>query len=328
MKLRCSYPFAPLLAAVLALGAVLPLPARAQNYPSKPVRFIIPFPPGGPTDILGRVVAQRLSEAWSVQVVADNRPGAGGNIGTEQCAKSPPDGYTLCMLSIAQTISPSIYARLGFDPNRDFAHVTLLATLPSLLLVHPSLPAKNVKELIALAKARPGALNYASGGSGTSSQMLMELLKLHGGINIVHVPYKGTGPALIDQVSGLIEVAFSTIIAALPYAQAGRLRALAVSTRQRFPQLPNVPTVDESGLKGFEGGSWQGAIMPAGTPREIVGKANAVLTRMLKSPDTKEKILAMGGIILGNSPDEFAAFVRAETDKWAKVVKAAGVRGE
>lgn len=328
MKLQSSGPFAPLLAAVLALGAVLSLPARAQNYPSKPVRFIIQFPPGGPTDILGRVVAQRLSEAWSVQVVVDNRLGAGGNIGTEQCARSPPDGYTLCMLSIAQTISPSIYAKLGFDPNRDFAHVTLLATLPSLLLVHPSLPAKNVKELIALAKARPGALNYASGGSGTSSQMLMELLKLHGGINIVHIPYKGTGPALIDQISGLIEVAFSTIIAALPYAQSNKLRALAVSTRERFPLLPNLPTVDESGLKGFDGGSWQGVIMPSGTPHEIVDNANAVLTRMLKSPDTKEKILAMGGITLGNSPAEFAAFVRAETDKWAKVVKAAGVRRE
>ncbi len=328
MKLQCRYPFAPLLAAALALGAILPLSARAQNYPHKPVRFIIPFPPGGPTDILGRVVAQRLSEAWSVQVVADNRPGAGGNIGTEQCAKSPPDGYTLCMLSIAQTISPSIYARLGFEPNRDFAHVTLLATLPSLLLVHPSLPAKNVKELIALAKARPGALNYASGGSGTSSQMLMELLKLHGGINIVHVPYKGTGPALIDQISGLIETAFSTVIAALPYAQSGKLRALAMSTRERFPPLPNLPTIDESGLKGFDGGSWQGVIMPAGTPRDMVIKANADLVKMLKSPDTKEKILAMGGITLGNSPDEFAAFVRVETDKWAKVAKAAGLRGE
>jgi len=217
VKWQCGYRFASALASLLALGTALSLPAHAQNYPGKPVRFIIPFPPGGPTDILGRVVAQRLSEAWNVPVVADNRPGAGGNVGTEQCAKSPPDGYTLCMLSIAQTISPSIYSKLGFDPVRDFAHVTLLATLPSLLLVHPSLPAKHVKELIALAKIRPGALNYASGGSGTSSQLLMELFKLQAGINIVHIPYKGTGPALIDQISGLIEVAFSTIIAALPY---------------------------------------------------------------------------------------------------------------
>ena len=328
MKWQCGYRFASALASLLALGTVLSLPAHAQNYPGKPVRLIIPFPPGGPTDILGRVVAQRLSEAWNVPVVADNRPGAGGNVGTEQCAKSPPDGYTLCMLSIAQTISPSIYSKLGFDPVRDFAHVTLLATLPSLLLVHPSLPAKHVKELIALAKTRPGALNYASGGSGTSSQLLMELFKLQAGINIVHIPYKGTGPALIDQISGLIEVAFSTIIAALPYSQSGRLRAIAVSTRQRFPQLPDIPTVDESGLKGFDGGSWQGAIMPAGTPREIVNKTSAELAKMLKSSDMKEKILAMGGIALGNTPEEFAAYTADEVGKWAKVVRAAGIRSE
>ncbi len=335
MKLQSRYRFAAALTAVLVLEATVP-PAHAQNpatssgqvYPSKPVRFIIPFPPGGPTDILGRVVSQRLSEAWGVQVVADNRPGAGGNVGTEQCAKSPPDGYTICMISIAQTISPSIYPRLGFDPVRDFAHVTLLATLPSLLLVHPSLPAKNVKELVALAKARPGALNYASGGSGTSSQMLMELFKLNAGVNIVHIPYKGTGPALIDQLSGQIEVAFSTIIAALPYAEAGRLRAIAVSTRERFPRLPNVPAIDESGLKGFDGGSWQGVIMPAGTPRDMVNKTNIDLVKLLKSPEMKEKILAMGGIVLGNTPDEFTAYIKAEIDKWAKVVKAAGIRGE
>jgi tripartite-type tricarboxylate transporter receptor subunit TctC len=309
-------------------GALMPLVSIAQSYPSRPLRFIIPFPPGGPTDILGRLVAARLSETWSAQVVPDNRPGAGGNIGTEQCAKSPADGYTACMLSIAQTISPSIYPKLPFDPNRDFAHVTLLATLPSLLVVHPSLPAKNVKGLVTLAKARPGALNYASGGSGTSSQMLMELFKLHAGVNIVHVPYKGTGPALVDQISGLIEVAFSTVIAALPYTRSGRLRAIAISTKERFPQMPGVPTVAESGLKGFDGGSWQGYIMPAGTPRDIVNKANQDLTKMLRSADTREKILAMGGIALANSPEEFTAFVRAETDKWAKVVKAAGIRGE
>jgi tripartite-type tricarboxylate transporter receptor subunit TctC len=310
------------------LGVALSPPAMAQPYPARTVRFIIPFPPGGPTDILGRVVATRLAEAWSVQVIPDNRPGAGGNVGTEQCARAAADGYTACMLSIAQTISPSIYPKLAFDPNRDFSHVTLLATLPSLLVVHPSLPARNVKELVALARSRPGALNYAPGGAGTSSQLLMELLKLHAGVEIVHVPYKGTGPALIDQASGLIEVALSTVIAALPYIQSGRLRVLAVSTKERFPQMAGVPTVAESGLKGFDGGSWQGFIMPAGAPHDIVNKANQDLTKMLRSPDTREKILAMGGIVLANSPEEFSAFVRAETDKWAKVVKAAGIRGE
>jgi tripartite-type tricarboxylate transporter receptor subunit TctC len=309
-------------------GTFVPSASLGQSYPSRPVRFIIPFPPGGPTDILGRVVSTRLAEAWAVPVVADNRPGAGGNIGTEQCARSPADGYTVCMLSIAQTISPSIYPRLAFDPARDLAHVTLLATLPSLLVVHPSLPARNVKELIALARARPGALSYASGGAGTSTQLLMEWLKLEAGVNIVHVPYKGSGPALMDQISGQIEVAFTTIIAVLPYIQAGRLRAIAVSTRERFPTLPAVPAVAESGLKDFDGGSWQGIVMPAGSPRDAVSKASLDLTKMLRSPDTREKILAMGGITLGNSPEEFSVFVRTEMEKWAKVVKAAGIRSE
>jgi tripartite-type tricarboxylate transporter receptor subunit TctC len=317
----------------LALGLLLWIPAAtqpagAQTYPAKPVRFIIPFPPGGPTDILGRMVATRLAEAWAVAVVPDNRPGAGGNIGTEQCARSAPDGYTACMFSIAQTISPAIYPKLGFDPVRDFAHVTLLATLPSLLVVHPSLPVRNVKELVALARARPAVLSYASGGAGTSTQLLMELFKLDTRTHIVHVPYKGTGPALVDQLSGRIEVAFSTIIAVLPYTKAGRLRAVAVSTRQRFPTLPDVPTVAESGLKGFDGGSWQGYIMPAGTPREIVHKASQDLARMLRAPDTRERILAMGGITLGNSPEEYTAFVGAEVEKWAKVVKAAGIKAD
>ncbi len=320
--------YALLAACPLVLLMAAALPAGAQSYPAKPVRFIVPFPPGGPTDILGRVVATRLAEAWTVPVVADNRPGAGGNIGTEQCARSPADGYTICMLSIAQTISPSIYPRLAFDPARDFAHVTLLATLPSLLVVHPSLPARNVKELVGLARVRPGALSYASGGAGTSTQLLMEWLKLEAGINIVHVPYKGSGPALMDQISGQIEVAFTTIIAVLPYIQAGRLRAIAVSTRERFPTLPAVPAVAESGLKDFDGGSWQGIVMPAGSPRDALSKVSLDLTKMLRSPDTREKILAMGGITLGNSPEEFSVFVRTEMEKWAKVVKAAGIRSE
>jgi len=299
--------------------------AHAQPYPSKPVRFIIPFPPGGPTDIVGRLAADRLSKAWNVQVVADNRPGSGGNIGTEQCARSPADGYTMCMISIAQSISPAIYPKLGFDPVRDFAHVTLLVTLPSLLVVHPSVPAKDVRELIAFAKARPGALNYASGGSGTSSHLLMEMFDQQAGLTMTHVTYKGTGPALVDQLSGLIEVAFSTAIAVLPYVQSGKLRALGVSTRERLPTLPEVPTIAESGLPGFDGGSWQGVVMPAGTPRELVGAVSAELAKILRSPDMKDRIGAMGGIALGSSPEEFTAFMKAESGKWAQVAKAAKV---
>ena len=301
----------------------------AQSYPSKPVRFIIPFPPGGPTDIMGRLAAQRLTEAWTVQVVADNRAGAGGNIGAEMCAKSPPDGYTNCMLTVAQSISPSIYPKLGFDPLKDFAHVTLMATLPSLLMVHPSLPVKNVKELVALAKAKPGILTYASTGNGTSPHMLMEMFKwMAGGINLVHVPYKGAAPAIIDQISGQIDVAFSTAIAALPFVQQGKVRAIAVSTHERFAPLPDLPTIDQGGVKGFDGSSWQGVVMPANTPREMVVKVNAELAKMLKSPDMKEKILQQGGIASGNSPEEFTAFLKSETEKWAKVAKAAKIRLE
>jgi len=315
----------------VALGMMLgaaALCAQAQTYPAKPVRFIIPFPPGGPTDIMGRLAAQRLTEAWGVQVVADNRAGAGGNIGSEICAKSPPDGYTICMMTVAQSISPSIYPKLGFDPLKDFAPVTLMATLPSLLMVHPSLPVKNVKDLVALAKAKPAILTYASTGNGTSPHMLMEMFKWMAGVNLVHVPYKGASPAMIDQISGQIDVAFSTAIAALPFVQQGKVRAIAVSTKDRFPPLPDLPTVEQGGVKGFDGSSWQGVVMPAGTPRDMVAKANAELAKMLKSPDMKEKILQQGGIASGNSPEEFTAFIKNEIDKWAKVAKAAKVRVE
>ena len=316
------------LSLTMMLG-IATLNAHAQTYPAKPVRFIVPFPPGGPTDIMGRLAAQRLPEAWGVQVVADNRAGAGGNIGSELCAKSPPDGYTICMMTVAQSISPLIYPKLGFDPLKDFAPVTLMATLPSLLMVHPSLPVKNVKELVALAKAKPATLTYASTGNGTSPHMLMEMFKwMAGGINLVHVPYKGASPAMIDQISGQIDVAFSTAIAALPFVQQGKVRAIAVSTKDRFAPLPDLPTVEQGGIKGYDGSSWQGVVMPANTPRDMIAKANAELVKMLKSPDMKEKILLQGGIAIGNSPDEFAAYMKSEIDKWAKVAKAAKVRVE
>ncbi len=313
------------LSAVVCAGIC---PAHAQTYPAKPVRFIVPFPPGGPTDIMGRMAAQRLTEAWGVQVVADNRGGAGGNIGSELCAKSPPDGYTICMLTVAQSMSPGIYPRLPFDPLKDFAPVTLMATLPSLLMAHPSLPVKNVKELVALAKSKPGMLTYASTGNGTSPHMLMEMFKWMAGVNLVHVPYKGAAPAMIDQISGQIDVAFSTAIAALPFVQQGKVRALAISTQERFPPMPDLPTVEQGGVKGFDGSSWQGVVMPANTPREFVLKANAELAKMLKSPEMKEKILQQGGIASGNSPEEFAAFIKSETEKWGRVAKAAKVRIE
>ena len=312
------------LSAVVCAGIC---PAHAQTYPAKPVRFIVPFPPGGPTDIMGRMAAQRLTEAWGVQVVADNRGGAGGNIGSELCAKSPPDGYTICMLTVAQSMSPGIYPRLPFDPLKDFAPVTLMATLPSLLMAHPSLPVKNVKELVALAKAKPGMLPYASTGNGTSPHMLMEMLKWMAGVDMVHVPYKGLAPALLDQISGQIQVGFNTSISVVPHIASGKLRGIATSTKERFPLLPDLVSVDET-IKGFEGNSWQGLVMPAKTPRNIVMKVYNDLVPMLRSAETAEKFLAQGAIPSGMEPESFAAFVKNETEKWAKVAKATGVMAE
>jgi tripartite-type tricarboxylate transporter receptor subunit TctC len=275
---------------------------------------------------MGRTAADRLARAWGVQVIADNRAGAGGNIGTELCAKSPPDGYTICMMTVAQSISPAIYRKLGFDPVRDFSPVTLMATLPSLLTAHPALPAKTVKDVIGLARARPGQLTYASTGNGTSPHMLMEMFKWMAGVNLLHVPYRGQAPAVIDQISGQIQVAFNTAVTVMQHVEGGKLRAIAISTKERFPPMPNLPTVSEGGIPGFDASSWQAVVMPAGTPREIVNKVSQELSGMLKAPETREKFLAQGALASGMSPDEFAAFLRLEMDKWAKVAKAASVR--
>ena len=262
-------------------------------------------------------------------MTVDNRPGASGNIGHEAAARAAPDGYTILISSSSTLVNNvHLFKSLRYDPLGDFTPVSMVASAGQVLVVHPSVPAKNVKELIAYAKARPGKLNYASGGSGTSSHLLMEMFNLRGGVSMVQVPYKGTGPALIDQVSGLIEVAFSTAVAALPYVQSGRLRVLAVSTRERLPTLPEVPTIAESGLSGFDGGSWQGVVMPAGAPRDIVDAVNGALVRTLNAPGAKAKILAMGGIVARDTPGQFAAFMKSETEKWAQVVKAAHVKIE
>lgn len=311
-----------LLAFVLA-GA---MPAFAQPYPAKPMRFIIPFPPGGPTDLMGRIAADRLARAWNIQVVADNRAGAGGNIGTEMCAKSPPDGYTICMMTVAQTISPAIYKKLGFDPVKDFSHITLMALMPSLLTTHPTLPVRNVKELVALAKSKPGEMTYASTGNGTSPHMLMEMFKAMSGVNVIHVPYKGQAPAVVDQIAGQIQLAFNTATTVLPYVQSGKLKPIAISTKERFPPMPDLQTVDEGGVKGFDGSSWQSVVMPANTPREATAKAYQELSAMLKSRDVREKFLSQGAIASGIPPEEFTAFIKVEMDKWAKVAKFANLK--
>jgi len=312
---------------LLAFACLLLLPSLAlgQAYPAKPVRMIIPFPPGGPTDLMGRMAADRLSRAWGVQVIPDNRGGAGGNIGFELCAKSPPDGYTVCMMTVAQSISPGIYRKLGYDLGKDFSYVTLMAILPSLLTTHPSLPAKNVKDVIALAKARPGQIIYASTGNGTSPHMLMEMFKWMAGVNVVHVPYKGQAQSVIDQISGQIQLAFNTAVTVLPHVNQGKLKPIAISTKERFPPLPDLQTVAEGGVKGFDGSSWQAVVMPAGTPREIVARVYQELAAMLKAPETRERFLAQGALASGIPPEEFAGFVKREAEKWGKVAKAAGV---
>jgi tripartite-type tricarboxylate transporter receptor subunit TctC len=307
------------------LVVALALPVHAQTYPTKPIRLILPYPPGGPTDIMGRTAGEILTKAWGVQVIADNRPGFNGNLGAGLCAKSPPDGYTLCTVSGAQAVAPSIYRTVTFDGTRDFSHVTLLAVLPMLLVVHPSLPVRTTRELIAFAKQRPGALNYASTGVGVTPQLTMEMFKQQTGVDIVNVTYKGAMAALVDQIAGRVETAFSIAVGAMPFVKEGKLRPLGVSTRVRFPALPAVPTIEEAGLKGFDASSWQAIAMPAGVPREIVERTSATLAAGLKAPEMKERELAMGGLVVGNTPAEFAAFYKAEAEKWARVAKAANV---
>jgi tripartite-type tricarboxylate transporter receptor subunit TctC len=311
---------------LLACAVLFPSLAGAQAYPVKSLRMIIPFPPGGPTDLMGRMASDRLSRGLGVQVIPDNRGGAGGNIGFELCAKSPADGYTVCMMTVAQSISPGIYRKLGYDLAKDFSYVTLMATLPSMLTTHPSFPAKNVKEVIAIAKSRPGQIIYSSTGNGTSPHMLMEMFKYLAGVDMVHVPYKGQAQSVIDQISGQIQLAFNTAVTVLPHVKEKKLKPIAISTKERFPPMPDLQTVEEGGVKGYDGSSWQGVVMPAGTPREIVARVYQELATMLKAADTRDRFLAQGALASGMPPEEFAGFVKREAEKWSKVAKAAGVR--
>ena len=316
-------------AAAAALGpAMMPLPACAQAWPAKPIRMIVPFPPAGSTDIFGRLAGDALSRQLGVPVVIENRGGAGGNIGLTVAAKAPGDGYNIAMFTVAQSIAPSVFSRLDYDPVKDFVPVTLIAKLPSILLVHPSLPVRNVKDLLALMRRNPGALNYASTGPGTSPHMLMEMFLMMAGVKAVHIPYKGAGPALIDQFAGLVEMGFTTGIGpSLEAARSGKLRAIAVSTSDRYAAMPDLPPVSDT-VPGFDGSSWQGVVAPASTPRDIVNRINAELARFIRSPEGRERIAQQGGTPVGNTSDEFGAFIASEIARWAKVAKAAKVRAE
>ena len=299
--------------------------AHAQEFPVKPVRIVIPSSPGGGTDILARQLSVKLTERWGQQVIIDNRPGAGQMIGISLVAKSPPDGYTLVMTATPLALNSALYRKVPYDPIRDFAPVTQVAAMPNLLVTHPTLPARNLKQMIALAKARPGELAYASSGIGTGPHLTMELLNYMAGIKLEHIPYKGTGPALTDTMSGHVQLLMSTLLPPLPHLKTGRLRALGVTSAKRVSSLPDVPTVAEGGIAGYEVVGWYGIAAPAGTPPAIVAKLQTDISAVLLAPEMRDKLAAEGGEAVGSKPEEFGALIKSEIDKWSKVVKAARI---
>ena len=304
------------------------LTARAADYPTKPIRLIVPLTAGGPTDILARIIAAPLGAALGHQVIVDNRPGAGGNIGADLAAKSPPDGYTLFMgTSGPLAINSTLYPKLPYDPMRDFAPVILTASAPFVIIVHPSVKATTVKELIALAKAKPGSLNYGS-VPGSASHLSTELFKMTAGVDIVHIPYKGAAPATTDMIAGQIQLSFASTPGSIPVVKSGKVRALAVTSAKRIGKLPEVPTVAEAALPGYEASVWYGVVAPARTPREIVQLLNTEIARIVAEPGQREKMLAADFEPTTSTPAAFAAFIRSETVKWGKVVKASGAKGE
>ncbi len=311
-----------LLVLFCALGVILPADAQ---YPTRPVRLILAFPPGGGTDTLGRILGPRMAQGLGQQVVVENRPGGGANIGAEIAAKSPPDGYTMFMATTAHSVSATLYTKLGYNLVRDFAGVVLLAVTPNLVVVHPSVPVKSIKELIAFAKARPGQLDFASSGSGSQPHLAGELFNSMAGTKMFHIPYKGGGPAVVALVAGEAAVGFATAPSVLHHVQSGRLRGLAITSLQRSPLLPDLPTVNETGLPGYEAGPWYGFLVPTGTPREAITRLNAESLKAMTFPDVKERMAATGLTPLGSTPDEFGALVRSEVEKWGKVVKATGM---
>ena len=328
MKSISYWSVVALAGSVAAHPAIAQEKAAADSYPNRPIRYIIPYAVGGGTDILGRIVAQRLSERLGQQVVVDNRPGATAIIGSEILARSAPDGYTMMTANIAHGANPFLHKELPYDTIRDFAPVTLMAVLPNLLVVHPSVPAKSVPEFIALAKSKPGQLTYGTAGGGSANHLAMELFKVSTGTNIIHVPYKGGGPAVVDLVGGQINAIFLTVPPALQHVRAGKLRALGISSNQRSAALPDVPTVMEAGVPGFEVYEWQGIVVPAGTPKAIIDRLHRDITHVLELPDVRERISGLGAEVKAGTPAEFAQFIRRELALWAKVVKQAGLRAD
>ncbi len=313
---------------VVALGLICPGMALGQDYPTKPVRLIVNYPPGSGSDIVMRLIAVKLGSALGQQVVVENRGGASGHIGTEMIAHAVPDGYTLGSTTAAIISSWSLYPKLGYHIEKDIDPVVLVASVPFILVVHPSLPVKNVTELIALARAKPGVFNYASTGNGSTPHLAMENIKLQERISITHVPYKGSSPALTDLLANQVQMMFANTLSSLPMVKAGRLRALAISSNKRSPSAPDLPTVAESGLPGFEASTWFGMLAPAGTPKAIIARLNGEVRKILQMPDVLERLKAQGADPIGSTPEEFRDYIKSELVKWEKVVKAAGVRIE
>jgi len=315
-----------LIASLAACGAALAPAAAAQAYPTKPVRIIVPFPAGGTTDIIARPIAQKLTETFKQTFLVDNRPGGGANIGAELAAKSPPDGYTLFMASTIHTINPSLYPKLAYDPVRDFAPITIIAETAQVLCVHPSVPVTTVKELVAYARQRPGQLNYSSAGNGSQPHLTAEMFRAMTGVDIVHVPYKGAPPAMTDLLAGQVALTFATAPSAVPHVKSGRIRALGVSTAQRITALPDVPTIAEAAVPGFESSGSNGLAAPAGTPPAIIERLNAAVVKIVKEPQMSAYLSGQGADPATTTPAEYAAYIKAEVAKWAKVVKDSGAK--
>jgi tripartite-type tricarboxylate transporter receptor subunit TctC len=314
-------------AAVALLGATVSASSCAQAYPSKSIRWVVPFPPGGPTDLISRTLAPKLTDALGQQVIIDNRPGAGGTLGLGLAAKLPADGYNIVLGQLANVaIAPALYSRLPYHPVKDFQPVTLVFNTVLILYAHPSFPARNVKELIALAKAIPGTVSFGSAGNGTAGHLGMEIIKSAAGIKLTHVPYKGTGPALTALVSGEVALFMSGPLPGVQLVNAGRVKALGVASKQRMPILPNVPTITETGLPDYEVNTWFGVLLPAGVPKDVLGRLHTELMRILKLPDVQQRFQEEGGEVTPITPEQFAAFINSEIAKWDKAVRASGAK--